>query len=218
MSTIVGLEGVEPDHVVLTHPANWGPFRRGMFEEVLHLAGLGEFSMAAEPEAAAVHYASTRDLTPGDLVAVYDLGGGTFDATVLQKQDTGIAILTSEGVERLGGIDFDEAILTHVNVATAGALDGLDMSDPRTGSELARLRQECTRAKLRCRWTPSPRCRPSCPAAISTSRSRNEFEGMIRPPGIDAGGAGRHPAARGSRAVEELTAILLVGGSSRIPW
>ena len=74
--------------------------------------------MVTEPEAAAAHYAATRQLGDGDTVAVYDLGGGTFDATVLRKRagTAGIDILgTPEGIERLGGVDFDDAIFAHVN-------------------------------------------------------------------------------------------------------
>ncbi|MGQ0480369.1 MAG: Hsp70 family protein, partial [Pseudonocardia sp.] len=109
-------EGEPPERVVLTHPANWGPYRRGLFEEVPRLAGIDEALTTTEPEAAAAHYAASRKLSEGDTVAVYDLGGGTFDVTVLRKQADGIEILgTPEGIERLGGIDFDEAVLSHIN-------------------------------------------------------------------------------------------------------
>ena len=67
--------------------------------------------MLTEPEAAAAHYASNDHLDPGALVAVYDLGGGTFDATVLRTAEHGFDILgRPEGIEGLGGIDFDEAV------------------------------------------------------------------------------------------------------------
>ena len=100
--------------------------------------------MITEPEAAAAHYAAARHLTDGDTVAVYDLGGGTFDATVLRKRAIGIDILgTPEGIERLGGVDFDDAILAHINVSSGGALSELDLSNPQTAIALARLRQDC---------------------------------------------------------------------------
>ena len=68
-----------------------------------------------EPEAAAAQYAAQTRINPGDRVAVYDLGGGTFDACVLEKTATGFRALgTPEGVEHLGGVDFDEAVLRHV--------------------------------------------------------------------------------------------------------
>ena len=86
--------------VVLTHPANWGPYRRELFEEVPQLAGLPQARMVTEPEAAAAHYAAARHLGDGDTVAVYDLGGGTFDATVLRKRAVGIEILGHPGGHR----------------------------------------------------------------------------------------------------------------------
>jgi molecular chaperone DnaK (HSP70) len=93
-------EGVPPQAVVLTHPANRGGFRRGLFEEVPRLAGLVETVTITEPEAAAAHYAATRDLDTGETVAVYDLGGGTFDVTVLRKSPGGVEIVgTPEGIE-----------------------------------------------------------------------------------------------------------------------
>ncbi|MCA1836344.1 MAG: Hsp70 family protein, partial [Actinobacteria bacterium] len=109
---VVETEGEPPERVLLTHPANWGPFRRALFEEVPQYAGLDNPPLVTEPEAAAAHYAASRKLADGQTVAVYDLGGGTFDATVLRKQPGGVEILgTPEGIERLGGVDFDEAIL-----------------------------------------------------------------------------------------------------------
>ena len=218
LATVGRVEGTAPGRVLLTHPANWGPFRRGLFDEVPHLAGLAEFGTVPEPVAAAVHYASSRDLVPGDLIAVYDLGGGTFDATVLQKQDTGIAILTSEGVERLGGIDFDDAIMTHVNVATGGALDGLNLSDRHTVAELARLREECVRAKLALSVDTETTVTTFLAGRhLDVTLTRAEFEGMIRAPLESTLGALDGTLHRAGVAPAQLSAILLVGGSSRIP-
>ena len=86
VAKVTETEGAPPANVVLTHPANWGPYRRELFEEVPQLAGVPQVRMITEPEAAAAHYAAARHLADGDTVAVYDLGGGTFDATVLRKR------------------------------------------------------------------------------------------------------------------------------------
>ena len=85
-----------------------------------------------EPEAAAIHYASQERVDAGAVVAVYDLGGGTFDAAVLRKHGDGFEILGEpEGIERLGGIDFDEAVFAHVRATpSAATLDQLDPDDP----------------------------------------------------------------------------------------
>ena len=58
-------EGGRPDMVTLTHPANWGPYKRELFAQVPGLAGLGEVQMLTEPEAAAAHYARNDRLEPG---------------------------------------------------------------------------------------------------------------------------------------------------------
>src|SRR5947209_14754155 len=119
---VVKTQGEPPERVLLTHPANWGPFRRALFEEVPQYAGLDTAPLVTEPEAAAAHYAASRKLTDGQTVAVYDLGRGTFDATVLRKQPGGMELLgTAEGIEHLGGADFDEAILAYVDHAADGA-------------------------------------------------------------------------------------------------
>ena len=109
LTQVVSREGGPPDRVVLTHPANWGPFRRKLFDEVPGRAGLSNTETITEPEAAAAHYAATRRLHDGQIVAVYDLGGGTFDATILRGGTNAVEILgRPEGIERLGGVDFDE--------------------------------------------------------------------------------------------------------------
>src|ERR1700712_2448419 len=89
----VAREGRRPDGIVLTHPANWGPYKRELFDSVPRAAGLTPVSMVTEPEAAAAHYASTARVAKGSVVAVYDLGGGTFDATVLHPLDDGVEFL-----------------------------------------------------------------------------------------------------------------------------
>src|SRR5689334_15001990 len=78
-------QGGPPEHVCVTYPANWGPFKRDLLGQAIDMAGLRnvETSTRTEPEAAAIAYASRDRVAEGDRVAVYDLGGGTFDAAVL---------------------------------------------------------------------------------------------------------------------------------------
>ena len=104
--------------------------------------------MLTEPEAAAIHYSSTERVEAGDVIAVYDLGGGTFDAAVLRKTAGGWETLgTPEGIERLGGIDFDAAVFAHVQRSLGGALEELDEDDPTAMAAVGRLREECSAAK-----------------------------------------------------------------------
>ncbi|HEV7830652.1 MAG TPA: Hsp70 family protein, partial [Pseudonocardiaceae bacterium] len=216
---VIETEGESPDNVMLTHPANWGPFRRALFEEVPQHAGLENPAMVTEPEAAAAHYAASRLLADGQTVAVYDLGGGTFDATVLRKLPTGIEILgTPEGVERLGGVDFDEAILSHVDYAADGALTELDMRDPQNIVALARLRQDCILAKEALSVdteTVLPVLLPGRHFDVRITRS--DFENMVRAPIESTIGALSRTLYSAQVQPTDLSAVLLVGGSSRIP-
>jgi YVTN family beta-propeller protein len=212
-------EGIAPERVVLTHPANWGPFRRGLFEEVPNLAGLTDVTLVTEPEAAAAHYAASRQLDDGEIVAVYDLGGGTFDATVLCKRPGGVEILgTPEGIERLGGVDFDEAILSHVNFTAGGALSELDLRDPQTTIALARLRQDCILAKEALSVDTETVLPVFLPGRhFDVKLTRAEFEEMVRAPIESTIGALSRTLRSAQVSPEELSAVLLVGGSSRIP-
>ena len=103
-------------------------------------------STRTEPEAAAIAYASRDRVAEGDRVAVYDLGGGTFDAAVLVREGAGFRLAgPPEGVEHLGGIDFDEAVFRHVLTALGDDAAELDDTDPATataaGPAAARLRR-----------------------------------------------------------------------------
>jgi YVTN family beta-propeller protein len=219
LSRVAETEGAKPDSVVLTHPANWGPFRRELFDEVPHVAGLTAPRMVTEPEAAAAHYAASRQLSDGEIIAVYDLGGGTFDATVLRKHPGGIEILgVPEGIERLGGVDFDESILAHVNYVAGGALSELDMSDPQTAVALARLNQDCVLAKEALSIdteTTIPVFLPNRHFDVRLTRA--EFEDMIRAPVESTIGTLVRTLRSAQVEPSQLSAVLLVGGSSRIP-
>ena len=84
---VIALEAGSPDHIVVTHPANWGPYKIDYLWQAIRLAEVDQLcpvSMISEPEAAAAFYAATERLGIGDTVAVYDLGGGTFDAAVMR--------------------------------------------------------------------------------------------------------------------------------------
>lgn len=212
-------EGRPPERVVLTHPANWGPFRRELFEEVPAFAGFENTPLLTEPEAAAAHYAASRRLDDGETLAVYDLGGGTFDATILRKRSGRVHILgIPEGIERLGGVDFDEAIMSHVDYAAGGALRELDMRDAQTTVALARLRQDCVLAKEALSIdtdTVLPVFLPNRHFDVRITRA--EFEDMVRAPIESTIGALSRTLRSAHVEPAELSAVLLVGGSSRIP-
>lgn len=219
LAKITDTRGAPPEQVVLTHPANWGAFRRGLFEEVPRQAGLAGSLLITEPEAAAAHYAASRQLGTGEVVAVYDLGGGTFDATVVRKLADGVETLgTPEGVERLGGVDFDQAVFDFVNFSSDGALDELDQRDPRAFVALARLRQDCVLAKEALSADTETLLPVFLPEKQFDVRiTRAEFENLVRAQ-IESTISGLARALRSAEVTAaDLSAVLLVGGSSRIP-
>ena len=219
VASVAEMEGAQSGRVMLTHPANWGPFRRGLFEEVPALAGLSESRLISEPEAAAAHYAAARRLDDGGVVAVYDLGGGTFDATVLAKRGERVEILgIPEGIERLGGVDFDEAIMAHVNAFSGGLLDELDLGDNKVTVALARLRQDCVLAKETLSMDTETTVPVFLPGRhLEVPLTRAEFEDLVRASIESTIGALERTLRSAGVAPDELGSVLLIGGSSRIP-
>ncbi len=220
---VVARQGRPPASLAITHPANWGPYKIDVLTQAVRLAELGvdsdAISTLTEPVAAAIHFAAAERLDPGQTVAVYDLGGGTFDAAVLSKTADGFTVLGEvEGVERLGGIDFDEAVFQHVVRFTEEALAELDVDDPASIQALTRLRQECVDAKE----VLSADVDVTIPVVLPNFQrevrlTRTEFEAMIRPLLQQTVEALQRAIRSAGVEAQDLAAVLLVGGSSRIP-
>ncbi len=216
-------EGAPAVRVAVTHPASWGPLKKELLGGALASQGL-QVSFLAEPQAAALHYASTERLEPGSTIAVYDLGGGTFDAAVVHKarsqhEGNGFGLVgRPEGIERLGGVDFDQAVFDHVRTAMPEAFADLDDTDPSVLAAVAAVRRECSEAKEALSSDTEVSIPVLLPAAQGSVRlHRSEFEAMIRPQIEDTVSAMRRAVASAGLVPEQLTAVLLVGGSSRIP-
>lgn len=219
MKSVTALKGAPPDTVVLTCPAVWGPYRCEHFQEVPRLAGLRNARVITEPEAAATHYAMERRLGINDLVAVYDLGGGTFDTTVLRALPSGMEILgTPEGIERMGGIDFDQTLFAYVDDELDGAISDLDPADPEQALLLADIHHRCVRAKEELSTEPDVKIRVLLPdGERDVDLSRLKFNDLIRPllhPTVEA----LERTLNSARVrIPDLAGVLLAGGSSRMP-
>ncbi len=217
---VVTRQGGQPAAVCVCHPANWGPYKTDLLHQAVRIADLEPpVTLITEPEAAAVFYAHQQRLPSGAIVAVYDLGGGTFDAAVLRKSDTGFTLLGQpEGIERLGGIDFDAAVFAHVSSALGGALGRLDEEDPAAIAAVARLREECTQAKEALSADTDATVPVILPNLVTEVRlTRAELEAMVRPALHDTIAALRRALRSAGVSAEELHSVLLVGGSSRMP-
>jgi actin-like ATPase involved in cell morphogenesis len=212
-------EGAPPAGISVTHPANWGPYKQDLLRQAIARADLDHVATITEPEAAVTYYASQERVEPGSVIAVYDLGGGTFDAAVVRKTETGVELLGSpEGIERLGGVDFDEAVFSHVAATLGGALEQLDPRDPSAMAAVSRLRAECVEAKEALSADTEVSIPILLPNVSTDVRlTRGEFEAMIRPPLADSLTAMRRALRSAGVEPAELTTVLLAGGSSRIP-
>ncbi|MGD9752990.1 MAG: Hsp70 family protein, partial [Acidimicrobiia bacterium] len=117
LTAVTAAQGGAPAGVTLSHPAHWGPYKLDLLREVARLAGLPDARFVAEPTAAALHATASSKTGAGRPVVVYDLGGGTFDVSMVRTgevngsaEEAGELIGQPDGLERLGGIDFDEAL------------------------------------------------------------------------------------------------------------
>ena len=215
-------EGRPPDGIALTHPANWGAYKLDLLRQAVHHAELGEgieCVTISEPQAAATWYASHERVEPGTVVAVYDLGGGTFDAAVLRRTPDGFDLLgTPEGIERLGGIDFDAAVFGHVVDSLGDAWEALDEDDPAVRVAAARLRRDCVEAKEALSSDNQVTIPVVVPGLHTEVRlTRSEFEDMVRPPITETVGALRRALRSAEVEPDGVDKVLLIGGSSRIP-
>ncbi|PRY33540.1 WD40 repeat protein [Pseudosporangium ferrugineum] len=219
LDTVARLEGGPPAVLTVTHPANWGPYKREQLDQALRMAETGPVLLRTEPEAAALQHATARRIAAGETVAVYDLGGGTFDAAVLRREGDGFLLLGEpEGVEQLGGADFDEAVFAHVIEMLGDAPAGLDPDDPEVLAALARLRRDCVEAKEALSFDTEVMIPVALPGVHTRVRlNRSELESMIAPALEDTIAAMRRALRQARVAPEELDAVLLAGGSSRIP-
>jgi len=212
-------EGGPAARIAVTHPANWGTYKLDLLRQAIRIADLDNVATLSEPEAAAIHYASQARVETGSVIAVYDLGGGTFDAAVLRKSDTGWGTLGQpEGIERLGGVDFDAAVFHHVVAATDGTIEQLDPSDPAATAAVARLRQECVEAKEALSSDTDvsiPVLLPNLQTEVRLTRA--EYEQMVRPALADSITATNRALRSAGVTPDQVTAVLLVGGSSRTP-
>jgi actin-like ATPase involved in cell morphogenesis len=214
-------QGGPPAAVCVCHPASWGPYKTGLLREAVRRAGLHmPVTLVVEPVAAACYYSRQQRVDAGSLIAVYDLGGGTFDSAVVRTAGDGVFEVAGqpEGLEHLGGADFDAAVFEHVRGVIGDSLAALDESMPATVAAVAWLREECVSAKetlSRDTGAIIPVLLPQVRTEVRITRA--EFERMIRPSLHDTITALCRSIRSAGITAQDLHSVLLVGGSSRIP-
>ena len=205
--------------MAVTHPAGWGGYKLELLDQTIRAAGLSGVTVITEPEAAVLHYAGLERIPPEARVAVFDLGGGTFDAAVIRKTEAGTEFLgRPDGIERLGGIDFDAAIFAFVAGRLDGAIDDSTSTIRPTGPPSNGSAPSASTPRRRSPSTSSPTSRCCCrPPRPPLGSRRTEFEPAIRPAIAQAIAALQRAIDSAGLEPSELDAILLAGGSSRIP-
>ena len=208
-----------PDRVAVTHPAGWGSYKLDLLQQAVRLAALNEVTLLTEPEATVLHHSTISPSTPGAVTAVFDVGGASTDATIVASTATGTEIMgLPHGIDRLGGIDFDAAILTFVDARTDGAVTAVDPTTAGARVALARLRSDCVAAKELLSVDDVADIAVLLPTAQTTvTITRADFETAIRPALNQAVGTLEQAIASAGVTVGDLESVLLAGGSARIP-
>ncbi len=202
-----------PTKAVITVPAYFDDAQRQATRDAGRIAGLDVLRIINEPTAAALAYGLDRR-NAGN-VAVYDLGGGTFDCSILSLTDGVFKVLSTNGDTYLGGDDFDRAIMEVVAREMK-----LDLTATRDPELLQHLRDTAEKTKIALSQTATADFSVSIPSRSIQFRrtfTLNEFEALITPM-IDRSLAKCKAALRDSGlTVKDVAEVVLVGGSTRIP-
>jgi molecular chaperone DnaK len=220
LDQVLEREGGPPAVVAVTYPAGWAQHRRDRLIQVIAEAGVQRSVLITEPEAAAVRYASTERVRDGDVIGVYDLGGGTFDAAVLRRGPEAFELLgRPDGLANYGGATIDGWVFEHVRASVGeAAFEELDPADDGVAMLVHRLRRECVLAKealSRETETTIPVVLPTTNTVVRLTRA--ELEEAIRPDIEQTIAAFRRTLSSAGLEPADLSAVLVAGGSSRIP-
>jgi Fe-S protein assembly chaperone HscA len=202
-----------PTKAVITVPAYFDDSQRQATRDAGRIAGLDVLRIVNEPTAAALAYGLDRKRS--GTVAVYDLGGGTFDCSILSINDGVFKVLSTNGDTHLGGDDFDRALME-----VAASDMGLDLAK-RDPELLQYLRDQGERVKIALTAQPSVEFVVDLPARKICYRrtfTRLELEALLKP-FIDRTLERCRSALRDAElSVKDIEEVVLVGGSTRIPY
>ena len=199
-----------PTKAVITVPAYFDDAQRQATRDAGRIAGLDVLRIVNEPTAAALAYG--LDKANAGIIAVYDLGGGTFDCSILSVADGVFKVLSTNGDTHLGGDDFDRALMDVVSK---------DLGISPDAELLQHLREAAERAKIELSIADSAELAIDLPQRGITWNcrlSREEFEALIAP-FIDRSLAKCQSALRDAKLKpSDIGEVVLVGGSTRIPY
>ncbi|MEP4076756.1 Hsp70 family protein [Haloferula sp.] len=195
------------EKAVITVPAYFNDAQRGATKRAGELAGLEVVRIVNEPTAAALAYGLDK-LENRSRVAVYDLGGGTFDLSILEMQDGVFQVLSTRGDTELGGDDLDRVL-----AEWCGKEAGLEAVDVRVVEEAERVKRMLSEREDEVFRVPFLEGGGSAEVVVT----RRDFERLARPFIDRTLECCRKALADAGISKEELDAVVLVGGSTRIP-
>ena len=206
--------GAQVTQAVITVPAYFNDAQRQATKDAGRIAGLEVLRLVNEPTAASLAYG--LDKKQNGIVAVYDLGGGTFDISILKLHDGIFEVISTNGDTHLGGDDIDNLLITIALDDTLGDL-GLDLR--RNAEAVQAIRNSVIEAKIALSSQPSVKLDVELPGGKRYLReiTREQFEQLIQPI-IDRTVAPCKQALKDAGLKpEQIDEVVLVGGSTRIP-
>ncbi|MBB6454328.1 molecular chaperone DnaK [Salirhabdus euzebyi] len=211
--------GEKVEKAVITVPAYFNDAERQATKDAGKIAGLEVERIINEPTAAALAYGINKD--EDQTVLVYDLGGGTFDVSILDIGDGTFEVVSTAGDNRLGGDDFDQVIIDHM-VAEFRKENGIDLSKDKMA--LQRLKDAAEKAKKDLSGVtqtqislPFITAGEAGPLHLEMNLTRAKFEEISSDLVERTMGPTRQAMSDAGLSANDIDQIILVGGSTRIP-
>ena len=211
--------GEKVTQAVITVPAYFNDAQRQATKDAGRIAGLEVLRIINEPTAASLAYGLEKD--GNQKILVYDLGGGTFDVSVLEIGDGVIEVLATAGNNRLGGDDFDQCVTNYL-VEEFKKSDGIDLSGDRVAMQ--RLKEAAEKAKIELSGVTSTNINlpyitadATGPKHLDVTLTRAKFNELTAHLVEKTAGPVRQAMSDAGITASDLTKVLLVGGSSRVP-
>src|ERR1700678_3309492 len=206
--------GAPVTQAVITVPAYFNDAQRQATKDAGRIAGLNVLRLVNEPTAAALAYG--LDKKKNGIVVVYDLGGGTFDISILKLHDGIFEVIATNGDTHLGGDDIDNLLISIALDDIRGDL-GLDLR--RNAEVVARIRKAVIEAKIALSSQPSAHLDVDLPDGKKYQReiTLEVFEQMIQPILDRTVGPCKQALKDADLKPEQIDEVVLVGGSTRIP-
>lgn len=206
---------------VITVPAYFSDSQRQATKDAGKIAGLDVMRIINEPTAAALAYGVDKDNTDQKIL-VFDLGGGTFDVSLLEIGDGIFEVLATSGNNRLGGDDFDKKIIDWA-VAEFKSQTGLDLSGDKTAMQ--RLKEAAEKAKMELSTVTTSNLNlpfitmdgNGQPQHLDLTLSRAKFDELTADLVEKTMGPSRQALSDAGLTADEIDKVILVGGSTRIP-